>query len=112
MEQQETIASLQKDIYRLTKEEEERIITQNRVFASLCKRVPHTVLDRQLLCLIDYYECKIRKFLKQRLRDLISQNKAEDTEKKDEHSKDNQQQVLIDQRYFQVLNSKLAVIVG
>lgn len=47
MEQQETIASLQKDIYRLTKEEEERIITQNRVFASLCKRVPHTVLDRQ-----------------------------------------------------------------
>lgn len=47
MEQQETIASLQKDIYRLTMEEEERIITQNRVFASLCKRVPHTVLDRQ-----------------------------------------------------------------
>nr|KAF6473584.1 centrosomal protein 70 [Rousettus aegyptiacus] len=194
MEQQETIASLQKDIYRLTKEEEERIITQNRVFASLCKRVPHTVLDRQLLCLIDYYECKIRKFLKQRqynedesqseeerdyrsfdasptykgllmslqnqlkeskakidtllseklnlqkdleirptqhelrlykqqvkklekalkknikLRDLISQNKAEDTEKKDEHSKDNQQQVLIDQRYFQVLSSINSII--
>ncbi|XP_016006684.2 centrosomal protein of 70 kDa isoform X3 [Rousettus aegyptiacus] len=194
MEQQETIASLQKDIYRLTKEEEERIITQNRVFASLCKRVPHTVLDRQLLCLIDYYECKIRKFLKQRqynedesqseeerdyrsfdasptykgllmslqnqlkeskakidtllseklnlqkdleirptqhelrlykqqvkklekalkknikLRDLISQNKAEDTEKKDEHSKDNQQQVLIDQRYFQDLYKSLKIL--
>ncbi|KAF5921903.1 hypothetical protein HPG69_013077, partial [Diceros bicornis minor] len=47
MEQQETIASLQKDIYRLRKEEEERIVTQNRVFAYLCKRVPHTVLDRQ-----------------------------------------------------------------
>ncbi|XP_062969969.1 centrosomal protein of 70 kDa isoform X2 [Cynocephalus volans] len=47
MEQQEIIASLQKDVYRLTKEEEERIITQNRVFAYLCKRVPHTVLDRQ-----------------------------------------------------------------
>nr|XP_031298421.1 centrosomal protein of 70 kDa isoform X2 [Camelus dromedarius] len=47
MEQQETIASLQKDIYRLTKEEEERIATQNRVFSYLCKRVPHTVLDRQ-----------------------------------------------------------------
>ncbi|XP_031534112.1 centrosomal protein of 70 kDa isoform X2 [Vicugna pacos] len=47
MAQQETIASLQKDIYRLTKEEEERIATQNRVFSYLCKRVPHTVLDRQ-----------------------------------------------------------------
>uniref|UniRef100_A0A8D0PP94 Centrosomal protein of 70 kDa n=1 Tax=Sus scrofa TaxID=9823 RepID=A0A8D0PP94_PIG len=46
MEQQETIASLQKDIYRLTKEEEERIVTQNRVFSYLCKRVPHTILDR------------------------------------------------------------------
>lgn len=48
MEQQETIAALQKDIYRLTQEEEERIITQNRVFSYLCKRVPHTVLDKQL----------------------------------------------------------------
>lgn len=66
MEQQETIASLQKDISRLTKEEEERIITQNRVFAYLCKRVPHTILDKQLLCLIDYYESKIRKLHKQR----------------------------------------------
>lgn len=47
MEQQETIASLQKEICRLTKEDEERIVTQNRVFAYLCKRVPHTILDRQ-----------------------------------------------------------------
>ncbi|XP_004603000.2 centrosomal protein of 70 kDa isoform X1 [Sorex araneus] len=66
MEQQETISSLQKDIYRLTKEEEDRIITQNRVFSHLCQRVPHSVLDRQLLCLIDYYESKIRKICKQR----------------------------------------------
>ncbi|XP_049726164.1 centrosomal protein of 70 kDa isoform X3 [Elephas maximus indicus] len=66
MEQQETIASLQKNIYRLTKEEEERIVTQNRVFAYLCRRVPHSVLDRQLLCLIDYYESKIRKIHQQR----------------------------------------------
>lgn len=193
LEQQETIAFLQKDIYRLTKEEEERIVTQNRVFSYLCKRVPHTVLDRQLLCLIDYYESKIRKLHKQRqsredesqseeedyrsldasltykgllmslqnqlkeskakidvllieklnlqkdletrptqhelrlykqqvkklekalkknvkLQDLISQNKAEDTEKKDEPSKDNQQQALIDQRYFQVLNSINSII--
>ncbi|XP_034851553.1 centrosomal protein of 70 kDa isoform X1 [Mirounga angustirostris] len=194
MEQQETIASLQKDIYRLTKEEEERIVTQNRVFAYLCKRVPHTILDRQLLCLIDYYECKIRKLHKQRqykenespseeekdyrsldasptykgllmslqnqlkeskskidallseklnlqkdletrptqhelrlykqqvkklekalkkdikLQDLISQKKAEDPEKPDEPSKDNQQQALIDQRYFQVLNSINSIV--
>ncbi|XP_053785813.1 centrosomal protein of 70 kDa isoform X5 [Desmodus rotundus] len=193
LEQQEIITSLQKDIYRLTKEEEERIVTQNRVFSYLCKRVPHTILDRQLLCLIDYYESKIRKLHKQRqyredesqsedddyrsleasptykgllmslqnqlkeskakidvllieklnlqkdletrptqhelrlykqqvkklekalkknikLQDLISQNKAEDPEKKDDPSKDNQQQALIDQRYFQVLNSINSII--
>ncbi|XP_034517810.1 centrosomal protein of 70 kDa isoform X3 [Ailuropoda melanoleuca] len=194
MEQQETIASLQKDIYRLTKEEEERIVTQNRVFAYLCKRVPHTILDRQLLCLIDYYECKIRKLHKQRqykenespseeekdyrsldasptykgllmslqnqlkeskskidallseklnlqrdletrptqhelrlykqqvkklekalkknikLQDLISQKKAEDLERPDEPSKDNQQQALIDQRYFQDLYKSLKIL--
>ncbi|PNI96373.1 CEP70 isoform 7, partial [Pan troglodytes] len=65
-EQQETIASLQMEVCRLKKEEEDRIVTQNRVFAYLCKRVPHTVLDRQLLCLIDYYESKIRKIHTQR----------------------------------------------
>ncbi|XP_060154543.1 centrosomal protein of 70 kDa isoform X2 [Globicephala melas] len=167
MEQQETIASLQKDVCRLTKEDEERIITQNRVFSYLCKRVPHTILDRQLLCLIDYYESKIRKFHKQRqyeedeseseedyrslsasptykgllmslqnqlkeskskidallieklnlqkdlesrLQDLISQKKAEDKDGKDEPSKDDQQQTLTDQRYFQVLRSINSII--
>ncbi|ELW48583.1 Centrosomal protein of 70 kDa [Tupaia chinensis] len=110
MKQQETIAALQKDIYRLTKEEEERIVTQNRVFAYLCKRVPHTVLDRQLLCLIDYYESKIKKICAQRLQELISPRKAEDTEKKDEPSKYSQQQALIDQRYFQVLCSINSII--
>ncbi|XP_066101633.1 centrosomal protein of 70 kDa isoform X1 [Saccopteryx bilineata] len=190
MEQQEIIASLQKDIYRLTKEEEERIVTQNRVFSYLCKRVPHTILDRQLLCLIDYYESKIRKLQRQykedesqseedyrslealpsykgllmslqnqleeakakidvllseklnlqkdletrptqhelrlykqqvkklekslkknmKLQDLIGPKKAENTEIKDEPSKDNQQQALIDQRYFQVLSSINSII--
>ncbi|XP_049726163.1 centrosomal protein of 70 kDa isoform X2 [Elephas maximus indicus] len=195
MEQQETIASLQKNIYRLTKEEEERIVTQNRVFAYLCRRVPHSVLDRQLLCLIDYYESKIRKIHQQRLwkedesqseeekdhtsldaspsykgllmslqnqlqesksridvllceklnlqkdletrptqhelrlykqqvkklekalkkniklQELISQKKAEDSEKKgEEPSKENQQQALIDHRYFQVLCSINSII--
>lgn len=187
MEQEETIAFLQKDICRLTKEEEERIVTQNRVFSYLCRRVPHTILDRQLLCLIDYYESKIRKLHKQRqykedespsedddyssldasptykglllslqnqlkeskskidallseklnlqkdletrptqhelilykqqvkklekalkksikLQDCLSQNKTENTEKKDDPSKDNQRQALIDQRYFQILS--------
>ncbi|EGV98744.1 Centrosomal protein of 70 kDa [Cricetulus griseus] len=194
MEQEETIASLQKDIYRLTQEEEERIITQNRVFAYLCKRVPHTVLDKQLLCLIDYYESKLRKLHTQRqskeddsqseeetnhrnldaspsykgllmslqnqlkeakfkidvllgeklnlqkdlesrptehelrlykqqvkklekalkknikLQALTGQKKTDYTEKKDEPSKDSHQQVLVDQRYFQVLCSINSII--
>ncbi|XP_054556762.1 centrosomal protein of 70 kDa isoform X2 [Talpa occidentalis] len=194
MEQQETITSLQKDIYRLTKADEERIATQNRVFSYLCQRVPNTILDRQLLCLIDYYESKIRKFQKQRqykedesqseeekdyrilnasptykgllmslqnelkeanskidvllseklnlqkaletrptqhelrlykhqvkklekalmkstrLKNLIHQNKTDDTEKKDELNKDNQHQALLDQRYFQVLCSINSII--
>ncbi|XP_021104852.1 centrosomal protein of 70 kDa isoform X6 [Heterocephalus glaber] len=169
MEQQQTIASLQKDICRLTKEEEERIITQNRVFAYLCKRVPHSVLDRQLLCLIDYYESKIRKIhtqrqykkdesqseeekgyrnlngsptykglllslqnqlkesnskidallseklnlqkdLESRLQELISHTKTEDTEKKDESSKESHHQALVDQRYSQVLCSINSII--
>ncbi|XP_072879676.1 centrosomal protein of 70 kDa isoform X5 [Chlorocebus sabaeus] len=193
-EQQETIASLQMEVCRLRKEEEDRIVTQNRVFAYLCKRVPHTVLDRQLLCLIDYYESKIRKIHTQRqykedesqseeendyrsldasptykgllmslqnqlkesnsqidallseklnlqkdletrptqhelrlykqqvkklekalkksvkLQELMSPKKPEDTEKKDEPSKYNQQQALIDQRYFQVLCSINSII--
>lgn len=66
MEQEETIASLQKEIHRFAKEEEERVVTQNRVFAHLCRRVPHSVLDKQLLCLIDHYECKLRKLHIQR----------------------------------------------
>uniref|UniRef100_A0A8C6CP42 Centrosomal protein of 70 kDa n=1 Tax=Moschus moschiferus TaxID=68415 RepID=A0A8C6CP42_MOSMO len=169
MEQQETIAALQKDIYRLTQEEEERIITQNRVFSYLCKRVPHTVLDKQLykedesqseeedyrslsasptyngllmslqnqlkeskskidvllseklnlqkdletrptqheLRLYKQQVKKLEKALKKniKLQNIISQKKAEDKEGKDEPSKDNQQQALIDQRYFQVLSS-------
>lgn len=193
MEQQETIAFLQKDICKLTKEEEERIVTQNRVFSFLCKRVPHTVLDRQLLCLIDYYESKIRKLHEQRqykedenqsedddyssldvsptykglllslqnqlreskfkidaliseklnlqkdletrptqheliiykqqvknlekalrksikLNDCLGQSKTEDTEKKDDPSKDNQRQALLDQRCFQVLSSINSIV--
>nr|XP_044992950.1 centrosomal protein of 70 kDa isoform X2 [Jaculus jaculus] len=78
IELEETIASLQKDIYRLTKEEEERIVTQNRVFAHLCRRVPHTVLDKQLLCLIDYYESKIRKIRTQRQYEEEDESPSED----------------------------------
>nr|XP_026240829.1 centrosomal protein of 70 kDa isoform X2 [Urocitellus parryii] len=175
MEQQEIIASLQKDICRLTKEEEERIITQNRVFAYLCKRVPHTVLDRQHYKEDesqsseenDYqnmgasppYKCllvslqnqlqdakskidaltseklnlqkdlesrptqeelklqkqqvkKLEKALKKsiKLQEVISPKNSEDTEKKDEPIKENHQQALIDQRYFQVLCSINSII--
>lgn len=49
--------------------------------------------------------CIILTFFPFRLQDIIGQRKAEDTEKKDEPSKDNLQQALIDQRYFQVLNN-------
>lgn len=80
MEQQEAVASLQKEICRLTKEEEERVVTQNRVFAYLCRRVPHSVLDRQLLCLIDYYESKIRKIHAQRQYKDGSQSEDESRE--------------------------------
>ncbi|XP_067593791.1 centrosomal protein of 70 kDa isoform X2 [Pseudorca crassidens] len=173
MEQQETIASLQKDICRLTKEDEERIITQNRVFSYLCKRVPHTILDRQQyeedeseseedcrslsasptykgllmslqnqlkeskskidallieklnlqkdlesrptqheLRLYQQQVKKLEKALKKsiKLQDLISQKKAEDKDGKDEPSKDDQQQTLTDQRYFQVLRSINSII--
>ena len=41
-----------------------------------------------------------------------SEKKAEDKEGKDEPSKDNQQQALIDQRYFQVLLTKRLVFTG
>ncbi|XP_004588464.2 centrosomal protein of 70 kDa [Ochotona princeps] len=78
MEQQEAVASLQKEICRLTREEEERVVTQNRVFACLCQRVPHTVLDKQLLCLIDYYESKIRKIHAQRQYKDGSQSEEEE----------------------------------
>uniref|UniRef100_A0A0G2JU00 Centrosomal protein of 70 kDa n=1 Tax=Rattus norvegicus TaxID=10116 RepID=A0A0G2JU00_RAT len=47
MEQEETIASLQKEIRRFAKEEEDRVITQKRLFTHLCRRVPHSVLDKQ-----------------------------------------------------------------
>ncbi|XP_012306545.1 centrosomal protein of 70 kDa isoform X3 [Aotus nancymaae] len=175
VEQQETIASLQKEVCRLRKEEEDRIVTQNRVFAYLCKRVPHTVLDRQQykedesqseeekdyrnldasptykgllmslqnqlkeskskidallieklnlqkdletrptqheLRLYKQQVKKLEKALKKnvKLQELISHKKAEDTEKKDEPSKYNQQQALIDQRYFQVLCSINSII--
>nr|XP_030729252.1 centrosomal protein of 70 kDa isoform X2 [Globicephala melas] len=173
MEQQETIASLQKDVCRLTKEDEERIITQNRVFSYLCKRVPHTILDRQQyeedeseseedyrslsasptykgllmslqnqlkeskskidallieklnlqkdlesrptqheLRLYQQQVKKLEKALKKsiKLQDLISQKKAEDKDGKDEPSKDDQQQTLTDQRYFQVLRSINSII--
>ncbi|MBZ3886412.1 Centrosomal protein of 70 kDa [Sciurus carolinensis] len=149
MEQQEVIASLQKDICRFTKEEEERIITQNRVFAYLCRRVPHTVLDRQQykedesqseeekdyrnMGASPTYKCllvslqnqlkdakskidaltseklKLQKDLESRLQELISTN-TEDTEKKDEPSKEDHQRALIDQRYFQVLCSINSII--
>ncbi|XP_075861301.1 centrosomal protein of 70 kDa isoform X3 [Microcebus murinus] len=55
---------------------------------------------------------KLEKALKKniKLQDLISDKRAEDTEKRDEPSKYSQQQALIDQRYFQVLCSINSII--
>uniref|UniRef100_A0A452DNT9 Centrosomal protein of 70 kDa n=1 Tax=Capra hircus TaxID=9925 RepID=A0A452DNT9_CAPHI len=181
-EQQETIAALQKDIYRLTQEEEERIITQNRVFSYLyffsfgdnffiktlhvffhrlykedesqseeedyrslsasptyngllmslqnqlkeSKTKIDILLSEKLslqkdletrptqheLRLYKQQVKKLEKALKKniKLQNIISQKKAESKEGKDEPSKDNQQQALIDQRYFQVLSSINSII--
>uniref|UniRef100_A0A8C6MWF5 Centrosomal protein of 70 kDa n=1 Tax=Mus spicilegus TaxID=10103 RepID=A0A8C6MWF5_MUSSI len=116
MEQEGTIASLQKEIHRLAKEEEERILTQNRVFAHLCRRVPHSVLDKQPteheLRLYKQQVKKLEKTLKKniKLQDLIGQKKSDDTEKKDEPSKDSHQQALVEQSYFQVLCSINSIV--
>ncbi|XP_027701123.1 centrosomal protein of 70 kDa isoform X3 [Vombatus ursinus] len=65
MEQQKTLSCLQKEIHKLRKEEELRAATQKRVFNRLCKQATQTVVDKQLLILIDYYESKIRKIQKE-----------------------------------------------
>ncbi|XP_051841590.1 centrosomal protein of 70 kDa isoform X3 [Antechinus flavipes] len=65
MEQQKTLSCLQKEINKLQKEEELRVASQKRVFNRLCKQATQTVVDKQLLILIDYYESKIRKIQKE-----------------------------------------------
>ncbi|XP_073915281.1 centrosomal protein of 70 kDa isoform X3 [Castor canadensis] len=55
---------------------------------------------------------KLEKALKKnvKLQELINPKKTEDREKKDEPSKENHQQALVDQRYFQVLCSINSII--
>ncbi|XP_036602802.1 centrosomal protein of 70 kDa isoform X6 [Trichosurus vulpecula] len=65
MEQQKTLSRLQKEIHKLQKEEEFRVASQKRVFNRLCRQATQTVMDKQLLILIDYYESKIRKIQKE-----------------------------------------------
>lgn len=113
MEQEETIASLQKNIYRLTKEEEERVITQNRVFAHLCKRVPHTVLDKQLLCLIDYYESKLRKLRTQRQCKVDDSQAEEEKEYRSLDASPSYKGLLMSlQNQLQESKSKIDVLLG
>ncbi|ERE76821.1 centrosomal protein [Cricetulus griseus] len=52
----------------------------------------------------------LQKDLESRLQALTGQKKTDYTEKKDEPSKDSHQQVLVDQRYFQVLCSINSII--
>lgn len=113
MEQEETIASLQKNIYRLTKEEEERIVTQNRVFAYLCKRVPHSVLDKQLLCLIDYYESKLRKLRTQRQGKEDDSQSEEEKDYRDMHASPSYKGLLMSlQNQLKESKSKIDVLLG
>ncbi|XP_036602799.1 centrosomal protein of 70 kDa isoform X3 [Trichosurus vulpecula] len=62
---QEDQKAAQKEIHKLQKEEEFRVASQKRVFNRLCRQATQTVMDKQLLILIDYYESKIRKIQKE-----------------------------------------------
>ncbi|XP_043853886.1 centrosomal protein of 70 kDa isoform X3 [Dromiciops gliroides] len=82
LEQQKTLSCLQKEIKKLRKEEELRVASQKRVFNRLCKQATQTVVDKQLLILIDYYESKIRKIQKE-LRHYKEDTDSEGGEKGD-----------------------------
>ncbi|XP_067843400.1 centrosomal protein of 70 kDa isoform X2 [Heptranchias perlo] len=60
-EQEKTIVRLQKKLYMVVTEEEQRIERQNKVFHQFHKRAAraHTIPDQQLLDVIDAYETQI-----------------------------------------------------
>ncbi|XP_064419313.1 centrosomal protein of 70 kDa [Latimeria chalumnae] len=60
-EQEEVIARLKKKLYLVVMEEEQRIARQNKTFRQFRKRAArtHSVLDQQLLDVIDFYETRI-----------------------------------------------------
>ncbi|XP_072469646.1 centrosomal protein of 70 kDa isoform X5 [Notamacropus eugenii] len=82
MEQQKALSCLQREIHKLQKEEELRVASQKRVFNRLCRQATRTVVDKQLLILIDYYESKIRKIQKE-LRHYKEDTDTEDGGKED-----------------------------
>ncbi|KAM9031783.1 centrosomal protein of 70 kDa isoform 5-T8 [Sarcophilus harrisii] len=138
MEQQKTLSCLQKEINKLRKEEELRVASQKRVFNRLCKQATQTVVDKQLLILIDYYESKIRKIQKElrpsshelriykqqvkklekalkkniKLQELLGEDKSEGLDNRvSEMSKiESQRHALLDQKYFKVLTSIDSII--
>ncbi|NXC14955.1 CEP70 protein, partial [Corythaeola cristata] len=46
-EQEEIIACLQKELCKVGMEEQQRVVTQNRMFCRFCKRAPKSLLDQQ-----------------------------------------------------------------
>lgn len=64
-EHEETITRLQKELTRLGLEEQQRISTQKKMFRQFCKQAPRTHLDKQICCLIDYYESHINHMRKE-----------------------------------------------
>ncbi|KAM6307383.1 LOW QUALITY PROTEIN: centrosomal protein of 70 kDa-like [Aegotheles albertisi] len=61
--QQREDNSLQKELCKVRVEEQWCVATQNKMFCRLCKRAPKSLLDQQFLCLIDYYESKLKQFI-------------------------------------------------
>ncbi|NXA42755.1 CEP70 protein, partial [Eudromia elegans] len=45
-EQEETIARLQRELYKVGVEEQQRVTTQNKMFCQFCKRAPKSLLDQ------------------------------------------------------------------
>ncbi|XP_014794938.1 PREDICTED: centrosomal protein of 70 kDa isoform X1 [Calidris pugnax] len=64
-EQEEIIARLQRELCKVGIEEQQRVSTQKKMFCRFCKRAPKSLLDQQLLSLIDYYESQISRMKKE-----------------------------------------------
>ncbi|XP_014794944.1 PREDICTED: centrosomal protein of 70 kDa isoform X2 [Calidris pugnax] len=83
-EQEEIIARLQRELCKVGIEEQQRVSTQKKMFCRFCKRAPKSLLDQQLLSLIDYYESQISRMKKE----LRQYKKDEDQVQREVNSKE------------------------